>query len=105
MVTRKIVAGEVSVDCRFEGDELVAVELPKRVPEKFSARELGALVRQLARFKWALPEASPFRRAVWEAVLAIPRGQTRTYGELARAVGAGGSARAVGTARARSLPA
>ena len=29
---------------------------------------------------------SPFRVAVWEALLTIPRGQTRTYGELARTV-------------------
>jgi len=29
---------------------------------------------------------SPFRLAVWEALLTIPRGETRTYGELARTV-------------------
>jgi O6-methylguanine-DNA--protein-cysteine methyltransferase len=39
---------------------------------------------------------SPFQRAVWDALLAIPPGQTRSYAELARAVG-----RPPGRARAR----
>ena len=39
---------------------------------------------------------SPFQRAVWEQMLAIPYGGVRTYGDLAAATG--GSARAVGTA-------
>ncbi|TDN53877.1 methylated-DNA--[protein]-cysteine S-methyltransferase [Azoarcus indigens] len=39
---------------------------------------------------------TPFQRAVWKAIRAIPCGQTRTYGELARLVG--GSPRAVGQA-------
>ena len=39
---------------------------------------------------------SAFQRAVWDQMLAIPYGETRSYGELARATG--GIARAVGTA-------
>lgn len=30
------------------------------------------------------PDGTPFRRRVWEAIAAIPRGESRTYGELAR---------------------
>lgn len=46
---------------------------------------------------------SPFRRAVWQALLAIPYGQVRTYGEIARQLAAVGDAprpcpRAVGGA-------
>jgi methylated-DNA-[protein]-cysteine S-methyltransferase len=41
-------------------------------------------------------EGTPFQRAVWEAMCAIARGRTRTYGELARELG--GEARAVGQA-------
>ncbi len=42
---------------------------------------------------------TPFQRTVWRALRAIPPGQTRTYAELARAVGCGpGAARAVGQA-------
>ncbi len=41
---------------------------------------------------------SPFRRAVWELIAAIPRGQTRTYGQLAAALAVPSHPRAVGTA-------
>ena len=43
-----------------------------------------------------LIEGSPLQRAVWDAMRAIPRGRTRTYGELARELGA--DARAIGQA-------
>jgi methylated-DNA-[protein]-cysteine S-methyltransferase len=39
-----------------------------------------------------------FHRRVWELVAAIPHGETATYGELARRLGAPGAARAVGAA-------
>ena len=32
------------------------------------------------------PEGTPFRRRVWAAMQAIPYGQTRSYGDLARAL-------------------
>ena len=35
---------------------------------------------------------------MWDALRAIPRGETRTYGEIAAAIGAPRSARAVGNA-------
>lgn len=38
---------------------------------------------------------SPFQRRVWAAVAAIPRGETRSYAALARALGAPRAARAV----------
>jgi len=52
--------------------------------------------RQLERYrddpdtKFDLPvvvEGSPLQRAVWKAMCAIPRGRTRTYGDLARELG------------------
>jgi methylated-DNA-[protein]-cysteine S-methyltransferase len=49
-----------------------------------------------------LPEldlrGTAFQRSVWQALLAIPWGEVRTYGEIARAVGSAGGARAVGGA-------
>ena len=42
------------------------------------------------------PRGTDFHRAVWREMLAIPYGQTKSYGDLARATG--GIARAVGTA-------
>lgn len=43
---------------------------------------------------------TPFQRAVLRQTLAIPRGETRTYGEIAAAVGKPRAARAVGRAQA-----
>lgn len=42
--------------------------------------------------------ATPFQRAVWEALLRIPPGETRSYGRLAIAIGRPRAARAVGQA-------
>lgn len=41
---------------------------------------------------------TPFQQRVWEALRAIPAGETRSYAQLAVAVGAPGAVRAVGTA-------
>ena len=41
---------------------------------------------------------SDFERAVWQAIAAIPYGETRSYGAIARAVGQPEAAQAVGTA-------
>jgi methylated-DNA-[protein]-cysteine S-methyltransferase len=50
----------------------------------------------------ALDSAAPFERLVYAETLAIPHGETRTYGELARAIGQAGAARAVGRALGRN---
>ena len=44
------------------------------------------------------PEGTPFQNRVWEVTSAIPYGETKTYAEVARAVGAARAARAVGAA-------
>lgn len=46
------------------------------------------------------PHGTPFQHHVWNAMLAIPYGETRTYGQLARELGRPGAARAVGRASA-----
>ncbi len=65
----------------------------------------GKALRQLERYRedpdarFDLPvliEGTPLQRSVWDAMCAIPRGRTRTYGEIARELGAG--ARDVGQA-------
>jgi methylated-DNA-[protein]-cysteine S-methyltransferase len=48
------------------------------------------------------PRGTPFQKRVWAALLRIPYGSTRTYGELARQVGRPGAARAVGLANGRN---
>ncbi|HEX9946809.1 MAG TPA: methylated-DNA--[protein]-cysteine S-methyltransferase [Allosphingosinicella sp.] len=49
-----------------------------------------------------LDDAPAFDRGVWEAARRIPRGEVRSYGELAREVGAPGAAQAVGLALGRN---
>lgn len=44
------------------------------------------------------PAGTAFQRAVWEQLSAIPYGETRTYGQIAAAVGRPKAARAVGMA-------
>lgn len=80
----------------------LAPATPPRAPRNALAERAA---RQLERYrddpdaKFDLPlliEGTAFQRGVWEAMRAIPRGRTRTYGELARELG--GEARAVGQA-------
>lgn len=43
-----------------------------------------------------------FQRTIWAALLAIPFGETRSYGDIARAVGRPTASRAVGAANGRN---
>lgn len=43
-----------------------------------------------------------FHKRVWRALLTIPFGETRTYGQIARQLGNPGAARAVGAANGRN---
>jgi methylated-DNA-[protein]-cysteine S-methyltransferase len=45
---------------------------------------------------------TPFQVSVWEQLLLIPYGETRTYGELARQIGNPAASRAVGAANGRN---
>ncbi len=48
------------------------------------------------------PAGTPFQRRVWAELQAIPYGETRSYGELARAIGNPAAVRAVGLANGRN---
>ncbi|MBN2470051.1 MAG: methylated-DNA--[protein]-cysteine S-methyltransferase [Anaerolineae bacterium] len=59
--------------------------------------------RMLARvFAFDLRGATPFQRAVYAAVEAVPAGQTRTYGQIAAQIGRPRASRAVGAANAHN---
>ncbi|MFJ8198396.1 methylated-DNA--[protein]-cysteine S-methyltransferase [Streptomyces sp. NPDC096152] len=47
-------------------------------------------------------DGTPFQRRVWEQLRSIPYGLTRTYGDLAEALGNPGASRAVGLANGRN---
>ena len=44
------------------------------------------------------PEGTEFQKKVWKALTAIPYGETRSYGEIAKIVGNDKASRAVGMA-------
>jgi methylated-DNA-[protein]-cysteine S-methyltransferase len=103
-----IVAGE---------DALVGLTLPGQPPPPVAAREgsgppvLERARRQLReyfageRLVFDLPLAprgTPFQQAVWRALVGIPLGETRSYGEIAAGLGLRSGGRAVGAASARN---
>jgi methylated-DNA-[protein]-cysteine S-methyltransferase len=48
------------------------------------------------------PRGSAFEQAVWRALLAVPYGETTTYGAIAQRLGRASAARAVGRANGRN---
>ena len=88
-------------------DRVVEIRyLPPSVAPKPARSSLAAAAaEQLERYRddpdarFDLPvlvEGSALQRAVWDAMCAIPRGSTRTYGDIARELSA--DARAIGQA-------
>jgi methylated-DNA-[protein]-cysteine S-methyltransferase len=91
--------------------EFVAVgegggEPPSGVLAEAAQQLLAYFAGELRHFELPLaPEGTAFERRVWDAVAAIPYGATRSYAEIAQAVGSPGAARAVGAANgANPLP-
>ena len=95
------------VGVRTENDTLVGVRyLPRTVPLKDPLNRLAErAVRQLERYRddpdteFDLPLSiggTEFQRRVWRVMQRIPRGKTRTYGDVARSLDS--AARAVGQA-------
>ena len=72
--------------------------------EELVADELIEYARGHRRsFSFAIcPRGSPFDQTVWEALCGIPYGETRSYGDIARAIGQPGASRAVGAANNRN---
>lgn len=48
------------------------------------------------------PEGTAFERSVWDALLTIPYGETRSYGQVAAQIGRPTASRAVGRANGRN---
>jgi len=48
------------------------------------------------------PQGTPFQQRVWQALLTIPYGMTRSYGQQAAAIGSPQAPRAVGLANGRN---
>ena len=95
-----------------DGARLCAVRLAaaRTGPER-PCPVLAETARQLAEYfagqrrVFDLPLAAagtPFQQRVWAALRAIPYGQTRSYGQIAAAIGSPGACRAVGMANNRN---
>jgi methylated-DNA-[protein]-cysteine S-methyltransferase len=100
---------------RGSADRLTAIHFPGRLgglgPDARDDSAFAAVARQLAEYfdgrrrEFDLPvvlDGTEFERAVWEQLRTIAYGETRTYGEIARAIGAPDQAREVGTAVGRT---
>lgn len=86
-------------------------EFPEAASVERDDDALGGYVRELVRRMsgWSprteLPldiQATAFQRRVWEELKSIPRGETRTYSEIAEAIGNPKAVRAVGNACANN---
>ncbi|WP_237482075.1 methylated-DNA--[protein]-cysteine S-methyltransferase [Lichenibacterium dinghuense] len=81
-----------------------AVAAPGHPVLREAARQLGEYFGR-ARRSFDLPldfHGTAFQRRVWAALLAIPYGETRSYGDIARALGDPNLMRAVGAANGRN---
>lgn len=84
------------------------------VPPDFSLEETETLKKAAAQLREYLsgqrkafdlplaPAGTPFQQRVWDALISIPYGETRSYGKLAELVGNPKASRAVGMANNRN---
>ena len=87
--------------CEF-GKHKTDHEPSKKLSRDFKQYFAGKFMHQ---FDVPIPEGTPFMQKCWAACRNIPYGETRTYGELAKAVGSPKGARAAGQAmRHNPLP-
>ena len=78
-----------------DADHPMLIETQQQLGEYFAG----------TRRSFAIPldmRGTRFQNDVWQALLAIPFGETRTYGELARQLGNPNATRAVGAANGRN---
>lgn len=73
------------------GDHAILDQIEDELARYFAGEPLAFQTPYLA-------PGTPFQESVWEALRAIPRGETCSYEQLAQSIGRPGSARAVGRA-------
>jgi len=88
---RRVRLGELIEDEKHP----VLIEAERQLREYFARkRKTFSIVLHMRRTR--------FQRDVWEALLAIPFGETRSYGQLAKQLGNSRATRAVGAANGRN---
>jgi len=73
----------------------ILVEAERQLREYFEGRRTSFAMR-------LDPAGTAFQQKVWQALLTIPFGETRSYAEIARQVGKPSAVRAVGAANGRN---
>jgi methylated-DNA-[protein]-cysteine S-methyltransferase len=92
-----LAAGDAVHEIRLNGSATRDAKGPFETRVARELREYCAGTRR--EFTFAVRAVgTPFFRAVWDQLERIPFGETRTYGEIAQALGQPGAARAVGSA-------
>ena len=84
----------------------LAAEFPHAEPRRDDDAPAAAVAEIVARLEGAPADedipldvrATAFQARVWRALCGIPRGETRSYADIAAQIGAPGAARAVGSA-------
>ncbi|WP_433572787.1 methylated-DNA--[protein]-cysteine S-methyltransferase [Streptomyces sp. CA-251247] len=103
VATDGMLSGLYMTDQRHRpGEETFGEEDP--APFGDTIRQLDAyFAGELAEFDVPVRlEGTPFQRSVWDLLLKIPYGETRTYGELAEQLGKASASRAVGLANGKN---
>jgi methylated-DNA-[protein]-cysteine S-methyltransferase len=76
-------------------DHPVLLEAERQLGEYFAGKRKAFTVKLDYR-------GTPFQKKVWDALLEIPFGETRTYGDLAKQIGSPAAARAVGAVNGKN---
>jgi len=84
----------IPAKCHLLGDTGSLVAPVKKQVDAYFAGKLRDFTLSLA------AEGTAFQKRVWTALVAIPYGETRSYGQLAAALGNPGASRAIGRANA-----
>ena len=85
-------------------EEIALADLQRRFPgvdfteESEQAKLLGDKIFKLKELVGLCPQGTSFQQLVWKALQEIPAGETRTYAQIADAIGRPKAVRAVGTA-------
>jgi methylated-DNA-[protein]-cysteine S-methyltransferase len=108
--TLRVTASAIAVVGIYLPDSTDAPVTPARVieePHPMLDRAAAQLAEYFAREREVFdlplaPSGTPFQRRVWQALCAIPYGETTSYGAIARTIGMPSGSRAVGAANGRN---
>jgi methylated-DNA-[protein]-cysteine S-methyltransferase len=99
-----LVAGEQGIEqIRFEGEPPVGVVRDDRLLKPAMEQLSSYFAGELQTFDLLLaPQGTQFQKRVWKALLTIPYGETRSYAQIADAIGSPKAVRAVGAANGQN---